>query len=119
MLRYAVPIILAGTLLLGGYSTKVGAMSGQAQVWDDLSGQYVNQSNGGPCSISRDGRSYVFVNENGTPAQFDFVSRNRLRMISGDWDPRTVATVQGRDRWGRMVIRFDSTGQPGFWVQTD
>jgi len=72
---------------------------------DDLSGNYVNTSNGGACEVYRQGRDYVFVNENGTPARFRFVGPNQLRIVSGDWNPNTVATVgQGRD--GRPFLRF-------------
>jgi len=48
-----------------------------------------------------------------------YVGPNQFRMVGGDWDPRTVATVLGRDPSGRMVIRFVSTGPPGYWVQED
>ena len=79
-------------------------------------GTYVNTSNNGRCEVSREGRDYVFVNENGTPARFTFVGPGQLRMVDGDWNPNTVATVvRGRD--GRPVLRFKEPGNPpGFWV---
>ena len=85
----------------------------------DLSGTYVNTSNGGVCEVSRQGRDYVFVNENGTPARFRFVAPDQLRMVAGEWNPNTIATVgQGRD--GRPFIRFKEPGQrPGVWVPQD
>ena len=86
---------------------------------DDLSGTYVNTSNNGTCEVFRRGRDYVFVNENGTPARFRFVGPNQLRIVSGDWNPNTVATV-GMGRDGRPFIRFKEPGNPpGFWVPQD
>src|SRR5262249_40901525 len=85
----------------------------------DLSGTYVNTSNNGTCEVYRRGRDYTFVNENGTPARFRFVGPDRLRMVSGDWNPDTVATV-GQDRDGRPFIRFKEPGNPpGYWVLQD
>ncbi len=119
MFRYAVPVFLTSALLLGAYTTEARAQWGRAPAGNDLSGRYINQSNGGQCFIYRQGGSYVFTNENGTPARFVYVGPNQFRMVGGDWDPRTVATVLGRDPSGRMVIRFVSTGPPGYWVQED
>ena len=86
---------------------------------EDLSGPYVNTSNDGPCEVYREGRDYVFVNEKGTPARFRFVRPGELRMVRGEWNPDTVATVgQGRD--GRPFIRFKEPGNPpGHWVRRD
>jgi hypothetical protein len=85
----------------------------------DLSGPYVNTSNGGACEVYRRGRDYVFVNENGTPARFRFVAPGQLRLISGDWNPATVATL-GTDREGRTFLRFKEPGNPpGFWVRQE
>jgi hypothetical protein len=82
-----------------------------------LAGNYINTSNIRRCQVYRRGRSYLFVNENGTPARFGFVGPNRLEMISGDWNPDTVVTI-GRDRENRILLRFQEPGQePGFWVQ--
>ena len=82
----------------------------------DLSGTYVNTSNNGTCEVYREGRDYVCVNENGTPARFRLVGRGQLRMVSGDWDPTTVGTV-GQDRDGRPFIRFQEAGKrAGYWV---
>ena len=44
-----------------------------------MSGTYVNTSNNGTCEVYREGRDYVFVNENGTPARFRFVGRGQLQ----------------------------------------
>ncbi|MBI1917944.1 MAG: hypothetical protein HYS12_24890 [Planctomycetes bacterium] len=85
----------------------------------DLSGTYVNTSNGGTCEVYREGRDYVFVNENGTPARFRFVGPGRLRMVAGDWNPTIVATV-GVGRDGRPFLRFQEAGNPpGYWVQQE
>jgi hypothetical protein len=85
----------------------------------DLSGTYVNTSNGGGAQVYRRGRGYVFVNENGTPAQFEFVGPGRLRMVSGDWDPNVTVFVE-RDRYGRLVLRFQGPRDPpGYWVRQE
>src|ERR1043166_2660605 len=85
----------------------------------DLSGPYVNTSNDGPCEVYRRGRDYIFINENGTRACFRFVGPGELRMVSGGWNPDTIATV-GTGRDGRPFIRFQEPGQrPGYWVRTD
>jgi hypothetical protein len=83
----------------------------------DLSGPYINTSNGGRCQVTRAGPGYIFTNENGTPARFVFSGPGRLRMISGDWDPNTMVFVtRGRD--GRLALRFqgpDPSQPPGYW----
>jgi hypothetical protein len=85
----------------------------------DLTGAYINRSNGGQCQVSRRGRGYDFVNENGTPAFFVYSGPRRLRMVSGDWDPDIVVTVT-RGLRGRIVLRFDSPNAPtGYWVSAD
>ena len=78
--------------------------------------QYVNTSNGGHCAIYRDGRGYLFVNENGDRARYEFVAPDRLAIVfSRKWDPRTVAIVQV-DGYGRTAIRFKSPGsRAGYW----
>ena len=45
-----------------------------AQFGDPLPGEYVNTSNKGRCVVHRDGRGYVFTNENGDNARFEFVA---------------------------------------------
>jgi hypothetical protein len=121
MLRYWTPVLLAGLLLL------LQSAAGNAQ-WrppyrgggdTGLAGNYINTSNGGSCSISPEGRGYVFINENGSAARFVFVGPRRLEMVSGEWNPGVVATL-GRDREGRMLIRFQEPGnKPGYWVAAD
>lgn len=79
----------------------------------------MHTGNGGVCQIYRQGRGFVFVNENGTPARFDFTGPRRLGLTSGDWNPYIVATV-GQDEYGRTLIRFKEPGQPaGYWVRYD
>jgi hypothetical protein len=82
----------------------------------DLTGTYVNTSNGRTCEIYREGREYVFVNENGTPARFAYVGPRQLQMVAGDWNPYITVTVN-QDRDGRPLLRFKEPGQaPGFWT---
>ena len=84
-----------------------------------LAGDYVNRSNGGECSVYAQGRSYVFVNENGSRARFTFTAPGRLEMVSGNWDPSVVVTVVP-GRFGRPRLRFDSANAaPGYWVPAD
>jgi hypothetical protein len=125
MARYLISALLPALLFLGS------ARPASAQ-WlprpipsqavlpaESLSGAYVNTSNDGRCEVYPRGRDYVFVNENGTPARFAFVSPDRLAMVSGGWDPATVAMVS-RDRDGRLMLRFKEPGQPaGYWVKVE
>jgi len=83
---------------------------------DPLVGDYVNRANGGSCSVYRHGRSYVFVNENGSRARFAFTAPRQLEMVSGEWDGSIVVTVV-RGRFGRPGLRFDSANSaPGYWT---
>jgi hypothetical protein len=82
-----------------------------------LAGTYENVSSGGYAYIYERRRGYLFVNEHGSEAIFDYTGPGRLEMISGDWAP-TTATV-GRDRQGRTQIRFVSDGPPGYWVRVE
>jgi hypothetical protein len=125
MARYLVSALLPALLFLGGAGPVVAQWRpppdpDRAAVRDEsLSGSYVNTSNDKGCEVYRRGRDYVFVNENGTPARFTFVGPGRLEMVSGDWNPDTVATVR-RDRDGRLVLRFKEPGQPaGYWVKQE
>jgi hypothetical protein len=127
MKHYLAALLLPALLVLGSVAPanaqwippRVPYSERTPWMGQSLAGNYINTSNGQPCQIQRQGRGYLFVNENGTPAQFVFVSPNRLEMVSGDWNPDTVATV-GRDRDGRMLLRFQEPGKkPGFWVRTD
>lgn len=122
MIRNIALLLLPAMLLLVGptpadASWKVprwGAYQGAG-----LEGDYVNRSNGGLCSVYRQGRSYAFVNENGSRASFVFTAPNRLEMVSGQWDPSVVVKVI-RDRFTRPTLRFDSANAaPGFWVPAD
>jgi hypothetical protein len=84
----------------------------------NIAGDYINQSNGGACSVYPQGRSFVFVNENGSRARFVFAGPRRLEMVSGQWDPSVVVTVLPRR--GGPVLRFDSPNSaPGYWVPDD
>jgi hypothetical protein len=124
MIRHVLVFALAALLLLGGAcpaSAQQGLLPPPSRGWSglDLSGTYVNTSNGRTCEVRRRGRDYVFINENGTPARFGFVGPNRLELKRGDWNPDTVATV-GRDPSGRLALRFREPGQPaGVWVRAD
>jgi hypothetical protein len=125
MARYLISALLPALLLLTGAAPAPAQWPSRppprehVRPADNLSGAYVNTSNDGRCEVSRRGRDYVFVNENGTAARFDFVGPDRLEVVSGDWDPETVATVT-RDRDGRLMLRFKEPGQdPGYWVKVD
>ena len=88
-----------------------------ASAADPLPGEYTNVTNGRVCTVVRRGDTYIFRNENGSRALFAFVGPNRLGIVSTrDWDPNVVATI-GRDRLGRLTIRFDAPFTPsGAWV---
>lgn len=107
--------LLAAFLLVGGNPAPVAAQAGWRQRADDVSGEYVNRSNGKECAVEARGRGFVFINENGSRARFVYAGPRRLEMVSGDWDPDVVVTVM-RDRRGRPVLRFDSgNAAPGYW----
>jgi hypothetical protein len=125
MARYLISALVPALLFLG--TAGPAAAQGPPRDppdrpgWQDegLSGQYVNTANGKPTEVYRRGRGYVFVNENGTRARFEFDGRDRLRLVSGDWNPDTVVTVT-RDDSGRLALRFKEPGQPaGSWVKQD
>jgi hypothetical protein len=126
MRRSIIGALFAALLLLGGALPVCTAQPLPSPYpygggWRDggLSGRYVNTSNGGTCEVYRQGRDYVFVNENGTPARFTFAGPDRLRLEAGDWNPDTVATVE-RNRYGRPVLRFKEPGNPaGLWVKDE
>jgi hypothetical protein len=122
MLRYLTALLLLAALCAAGAPPAAAAgpavALGQRQA-DDISGTYINRSNGGECEVYARGRGYVFVNENGSKARFVFTRPGRLEMTAGDWDPSVVVTVQ-RGRGGRTVLRFDSGKErPGSWVRDD
>lgn len=83
---------------------------------DPLPGTYHNRSGGGMCRVHRQPRGYLFINENGSRAVFDYVAPGRLQMIRGEWNPDTMVTVS-QDGVGRTVLRFKEPGKPpGYWV---
>jgi hypothetical protein len=82
-----------------------------------VEGIYLSAANQNYCFVARRADGYLFVDEFGGMALFDFISPNRLGIVATtDADPNIVATV-GRDVLGRQTIRFDAPGQiPAFWV---
>jgi hypothetical protein len=122
MLRYSSAFLLSALLLLLSplaaaaqwpYATPAPPPAASIA---GLSGTYINQSNGGTCYVYRQGRTYEFVNENGTPAWFAFTAPGQLQMVSGSWDPNIVVTVS-RDASGRPLLRFDAPYTPtGYWA---
>lgn len=122
MWRYVSMLLLPAVLFLltpapaNGFWNPPGRAPGWRDRRDDgLTGTYTNRSNGGECSVSRQGRNYVFVNENGSRARFAFTAARRLEMVSGVWDPSIVVTMT-RGRNGRTILRFDSADSaPGYW----
>jgi hypothetical protein len=121
MIRYLIPS-LSAAVLLAAAATAPAQFPPPPRAWgrgDDICGTYVNTSNGGMCQVSRRGRDYVFVNENGTAAGFAYSGPGQLRLVWGDWNPDVVATLT-RDRSGRPAIRFQEPGNPaGLWVRQD
>jgi hypothetical protein len=126
MNRHILSLVLPALLLLGSACPAAAQWGPPPPYRDsggwlghDLSGTYINTSNGRACEVYRRGRDFVFVNENGTPARFAFVGPRTLELVRGDWNPDTVATLS-RDRYGRRVIRFKEPGQPaGYWVRDE
>jgi hypothetical protein len=120
MLRYLtiVPLLGALTLLTAADATaQLRRAPPPAQREVPLEGTYENVSSGGTAYVYKRGRGYLFVNEKGTEARFEYTGRGRLEMTSGDWDPTTVTV--GKDRRGQTRLRFDSGGKPGYWVRAD
>jgi hypothetical protein len=125
MLRYLwLPLLPAVLLLAPAAATAQWPPPGPGPVGrppmtDRLSGQYVNQG-GAPCYVERRRESYVFTNEQGSRARFVFTGRNRLEQTGRtEWDPAVVCTVTS-DRFGRLVLRFDSpNAPPGYWTAAD
>lgn len=135
MFRFLIPLALVATFAAaesalpvaqaqpyGGQGQPYGGQGqpygrqGQGQPGDDISGIYINRSNGGECRVEPRGRTFLFINENGTPASFAYVGPGRLQMVGGDWDPNVVVSVL-HDRFGRQVLRFDSgNSPPGYWA---
>ncbi len=122
MLRSFIAILLPAALLLVSPTPPVNAQwqppARGRWMHPHISGRYVIGSNG-YCSVSRQGRGYLFVNENGAEAVFDWTGPRRLGVVYtiNGWDPNIVATVT-RDPSGRMVLRFDAPGTPtGYWTR--
>jgi hypothetical protein len=84
----------------------------------DIAGDYINRSNDGECSVYQRGRSYVFVNENGSRARFVFTGPRRLKMVAGEWNPSTVVTVL-RGRRGPILRFQEANSRPGYWDPAD
>ncbi len=126
MLRYIAMLLVPAALFLVSPTPASAQWQGpwRGQGWnanqgDALVGDYVNRSNGGMCSVYRQGRGYVFVNENGSRARFVFTAPGRLEQVGGSWDPSVVVSVL-RGRNGPPTLRFDSANAaPGFWVPAD
>jgi hypothetical protein len=92
-----------------------GGGSGYIPEREGLCGPYVTQG-GAPCSVRRDGDSYVFTNEQGSWARFVSAGPNRLEQVDGQWNRSTTCTVI-RDDQGRLVLRFDTPNEPpGYWT---
>jgi hypothetical protein len=119
MRRIFTALLLPAVLLLAAPGPVGAQWPRHRRAWMEhsLAGSYVNVTNGGACSIYPEGSGYLFVNESGSQARFEFVAPNRLQQTFGQWDPSVVATVT-TDRFGRRMIRFDSpNAPPGFWVR--
>jgi hypothetical protein len=123
MLRYLTIVPLLGALTLTMMPAETEAQTRRRtppparQREVNLAGTYENVSGGGTCYIYARRGGYLFVNEHGTEARFEYTARGKLEMTSGDWDP-TAVTV-GQDRRGQTRLRFDSGGKPGYWVRAD
>lgn len=93
------------------------ALALSSQIVNDLVGTYENISSGGYCYVYGQPRGYLFVNENGSQAQFIYAGPGQLRMVRGDWDPSITVSVE-RDPFGRLRLRFDSPNAPtGYWAR--
>jgi hypothetical protein len=102
-----------------GYAGGVGVEGyGHIREREGLSGNFVSQG-GAPCSVRRDGDSYIFTNDQGSWARFVFAGPNRLEQVEGQWD-RNVVCVVIRDEAGRTSLRFDSpNARSGYWTAAD
>lgn len=118
MWRYIGALLLLPALFLGPTPTPLGpAPASAARFINGLPGTYQNVSNGGICYVYGQWGGYVFVNENGSQALFQYVAPGQLRMVQGEWDPSVVASID-YDAYGRTQIRFDSPYAPtGYWVR--
>jgi hypothetical protein len=120
MLRYIGGLLLLPALFLAPTLTPIEPSAARAQRFvTQLPGTYQNVSNGGFCYVYGQWGGYVFVNENGSQALFQYAAPGQLRMVQGEWDPSVVASV-GYDAYGRPQIRFDSPYSPtGYWVKVN
>src|SRR4051794_5192235 len=82
-----------------------------------MTGVYLSGASQAYCYVLRRPDGYLFIDENGGQALFDFTAPDRLEILAmTEGDPRIVATV-GRDELDRPAIRFDAPGMvPAFWV---
>ncbi|MGL4554714.1 MAG: hypothetical protein ACRC33_26405 [Gemmataceae bacterium] len=108
---------ILGTLLLIPALASLPAPAKAQYAPDPLVGYYINASNGGVSTVVPQVGGYLFTNENGDQAAFSYAGPRRLVVTNTlYWDARIVATV-GRDRLGRLSIRFDTpSGSAGAWV---
>src|SRR6476659_8374295 len=74
--------LLSALLLADGTVPVAVAQRARMQRGDDISGEYVNRSNGKYCSVEARGRGIVFVNETDSPARLVYVRARRLDMGS-------------------------------------
>jgi hypothetical protein len=121
MLRSFMTALLPVALFLLG-PTQVSAQweRPEARRWGHISiaGRYVFES-GGNCFVYRQRDGYLFINERGARAIFDWTGPRQLRLISteGGWNPNMVVTVS-RDRFGRTVLAFDGPDTPTtYWTK--
>ncbi|MFO0928940.1 MAG: hypothetical protein U0736_18280 [Gemmataceae bacterium] len=98
-------------------------LTARAQIGANIAGQYIHQDTGGVCSVTANGRAFLFVNEKGSQAWFQLVDPGRgvLQLVDhdGGWFDRMVVSVQ-YDRRGRAVLFFQAPGIPWYrgeyWV---
>src|SRR5262245_64406836 len=102
--------LLVPVMVLALYPATADAQWWPAQrsrVLDPIAGSYVNVANGGSCYVQPQGWSYLFTNEYGSQATFEWSGPRQLINVGGEWDFNGVATVL-RGPLGRTEIRFDA-----------
>jgi len=119
MIRYAMaaPVLVALAMLLAPREASGQRRPPARAAEVNIAGTYENVSAGGTAYVYKRRGGYLFVNEQGSEARFEYTGRGKLEMTSGDWDPTTVTV--GKDRRGRVRLRFDSGDKPGYWVRAD
>jgi hypothetical protein len=126
MCRWISMVVLPALLILASAAPVEAQWPGRvpAPGWrswrgQDISGRYISQPNRSLCYVYRQDDGYEFVNDSGSRALFVYTAPGRLEQVAGEWDPSVVATVT-RNRWGRIVLQFDSpNAPPGYWVSAD